>query len=109
MDNWQEEATCVRCGAPLCVEEYQSTYCENCQAMLDMEIEAEEAEIKAEIDDLPDESPGGGSDSARASTDLTPSIDSKSGVPRQQSYTREDHDWNMNHDRWGRNPRDRDP
>ena len=53
---WDEETKCVRCGAALGLEDYQSTVCESCQTLLDLEIDAEESEIRG-ADALPDEAP----------------------------------------------------
>ena len=105
---WDEETNCVRCGAALSLEDYQSTLCENCQALLDQEIDAEEAETRAAIDAVPDDV-SDASEGVATSADLPGRSGAESGVERQERYTKEDHTWDMNHDRWGRNPRDRDP
>lgn len=106
MGDEERASKCARCGESLEIspERGGSSLCELCEAILDSELEAEDAELNAMVESMPgDLSPG-----VEGLPDETPLSDGEAALRRQQGYTKEDHDWMMNDPHWGRNPRDRD-
>ena len=84
-------SVCATCGEPLSLAEQErgASFCASCGALLDEEL--------------------GSPLSSTNGVDGLAMPEGESQVERQQRYSREDHDWNMNHPYWGRNPSDRDP
>ena len=109
--------TCLRCGEDLGADRVlrDASYCSACEAELDAQIEADDAFVRDEIAEMPDESPiepegvldGETTDSPPASGGIyVPPTTTPAG--RQAVYSQEDHDWTMRHPYFGVSPRDRD-
>jgi DNA-directed RNA polymerase sigma subunit (sigma70/sigma32) len=102
MSHEERYIKCTRCGQPLNIEheDDETELCETCQAELDAEISIEAAEVQSMLKRVSEDSSLDFTDG----TDELPLLNGGIVLNRQQAYTKEDHDWMMQHDYWGKIP-----